>query len=133
MTGKGTMQTANVFVNGEYEFVVLPKPENAYHLVIEPHGKAGRPVIVFWDISTERLSGFAAVLREFFNKYKPQSVMFSGSTETTWPGVERLGAQLLLLTFDIDLVLASNHGNTNYHNVRLRICSGAFGSNHSSG
>jgi len=100
MTGKGTMQTVNLFVRGVYSFIPLDKPAEVNYLVLDSSADAQKPAIVFWDITAERLEAFAAVLRTFFNKQRPERVMFSGSTEETWPGVEVLGAELLLMSLE---------------------------------
>lgn len=60
---------------------------------------AQRPVLVFWDICAERLDLFASVLGKFLQDNKPQTLMVSGPLETTLPGVESLGAELLLKAF----------------------------------
>uniref|UniRef100_A0A7S4R2V4 Uncharacterized protein n=1 Tax=Alexandrium monilatum TaxID=311494 RepID=A0A7S4R2V4_9DINO len=96
LTGRGTMQTVNSFVNGEYAFVVLAKPEAADHLAIAPAERGRRPVLVLWNISEERLDSFAEVLCGWLGQFRPRRLMFSGMVEDTWPGVERLGAELLL-------------------------------------
>lgn len=93
-TGRGTMQTVNVFVEGKYKHVQLDKPEGSDYVVLEPRGE-GKPVIVFWDISEDKLDAFVPALRGFFCKFRPLSLMLSGPMERTWPGVELLGAELL--------------------------------------
>merc|ERR1712228_964219 len=57
---------------------------------------ARRPVVVFWDVSAERVDEFAAVLGQFLREHRPHNLMVSGPLETTLPGVERLGAEVLL-------------------------------------
>ena len=97
-TGKGTMQTVNIFVNGEHEFVVLTKPSAADYLVIPaPAGHPWRrPVLVFWDITEAKLVAFAEVLRGWLATFRPARLMLAGPLETSWPGIERLGAKLLV-------------------------------------
>ena len=116
-TGKGTMSTANIFVRGEYRFVPIAKPEEdgVDHLELwepvrsiaggarracsERWKKGSRPVLVFWDIAEGKLSAFAVELRAFLAKYRPRKLMFAGSVESTFPGLERLGARLLVETW----------------------------------
>eukprot|EP00746_Dinoflagellata_sp_MGD_P166139 gnl/MRDRNA2_/MRDRNA2_95843_c0_seq1.p1 gnl/MRDRNA2_/MRDRNA2_95843_c0~~gnl/MRDRNA2_/MRDRNA2_95843_c0_seq1.p1 ORF type:complete len:563 (+),score=116.60 gnl/MRDRNA2_/MRDRNA2_95843_c0_seq1:71-1759(+) len=104
LTGRGTMQTANIFVAGEYDFVKIEKPMDVDHLEISPRGEHGRPVLIFWDISTDRIGSFAEVLRAFLEKYRPKSLMFSGPVEKTWPGMEHLGAEMLRRAFQLEVV-----------------------------
>ena len=96
-TGKGTMLTVNIFVSGKQEFVDINKPSGAHHLAIPASaGQASqKPVLIFWDITDARLPGFAAVLRQWLDQYKPARLMVAGPMEDTWPGIERLGATLL--------------------------------------
>lgn len=96
LTGKGTMSTANIFVAGEYSFVPLEKPEGADHLALD---RGCRPVLVFWDIAEDRVERFADELRSFLEKHRPRRVMFAGSLERTLPGLETLGARVLLTAF----------------------------------
>ena len=76
-TGKGTMQTVNLFVNGSYDFVVLQKPKDQDWKVLSPT-RGGRPVIVFWNLCEEAINGFTIPLRCFMDKYQPRRLMFSG-------------------------------------------------------
>ena len=87
-TGKGTMQTVNIFVNGEHEFVELTKPSVADYLVIAaPAGHPWRrPVLVFWDITEAKLVAFAEVLRGWLATFRPARLMLAGPLETSWPG-----------------------------------------------
>jgi hypothetical protein len=61
--------------------------------------KGMRPVLVFWDIEEKKIEEFSRVLRDFLNVYHPENLMFSGPLESTLPGVERWGAELLRVTF----------------------------------
>jgi len=95
LTGKGTMQTLNVFVNDAYEFEKLEKPKTKNFLVIQ--GK--RPVIVFWNVAEDTVEGMADELAKFLNEFRPKNLMISGSTESVWPGVEEHGAKLMMSAF----------------------------------
>jgi len=101
MTSRGTMQTARIFTHGKYEFVAsdYQKPEVEDFLVIAPQKEGFRPVILFWDISEEKLHTFSSSLIQFLKEYTPSRLMLSGPLESTWPGMEELGAKLLTLTF----------------------------------
>eukprot|EP00035_Acanthoeca_spectabilis_P036453 m.39617 g.39617 ORF g.39617 m.39617 type:complete len:288 (-) comp7986_c0_seq1:432-1295(-) len=92
-TGKGTMQTVNIFVNGAYEFVVLTKPEGKNYAVLRGGQK---PVIVFWDVDPTTVDEMSTALAGFFNEFRPASVMISGSTEGVWPGTEEFGTKVFL-------------------------------------
>jgi len=94
MTGRGTMQTVNYCVTGRYKHVQLEKPHESDYTIIDP-GETGKPAIVFWDISEDKLDSFASALQEFLCAFQPASLMLSGPMEHTWPGIERLGAELL--------------------------------------
>eukprot|EP01124_Arcella_intermedia_P014599 TRINITY_DN21110_c0_g1_i1.p1 TRINITY_DN21110_c0_g1~~TRINITY_DN21110_c0_g1_i1.p1 ORF type:complete len:187 (-),score=60.58 TRINITY_DN21110_c0_g1_i1:46-606(-) len=94
-TGKGTMQTANMFRCGKYAYVQLDKPGEEDWVVLE----GGKPVLVFWDGEEGKMERWCKVLRDFVNCYRPVRLMFAGSCESTVPGIERFGAELLLRTF----------------------------------
>lgn len=51
-TGKGTMQTVNFCTNGVYDFIPIPKPEDADFLEIPPH-KPGFVDICLIDLSSQ--------------------------------------------------------------------------------
>eukprot|EP00928_Gymnodinium_smaydae_P037157 TRINITY_DN25832_c0_g1_i1.p1 TRINITY_DN25832_c0_g1~~TRINITY_DN25832_c0_g1_i1.p1 ORF type:complete len:274 (+),score=24.95 TRINITY_DN25832_c0_g1_i1:30-824(+) len=111
LTGRGTMQTVNMFVDGRYEHVQLDKPSEQDYVVYEPalvddsnvtgectrnqRSIANKPVIVFWNICEGKLEEFAHELQTFLRRHRPRSLMLSGPLERTWPGIELLGAELL--------------------------------------
>lgn len=174
MTGRGTMSTVNIFVNGQHKFVPLERPEDGHvaflgssalgvadsdvgerigqrelsslpreggsrwrraadssgsssqglpsrggdqeqcaflHSASHPKYPVSwdkkakaidftqRPVLVFWDVTGERVGQFAVALADFLREYKPQNLMVSGPLETTLPGVESLGAEVMLKAF----------------------------------
>lgn len=100
-TGKGTMQTVNIFVNGIYDFIKLKKPLKKNYKIIKPKNNKGRPVIIFWDISEKLIPEFSKVLRKFLNLYKPNNVMITGSTEKIYPNIEKRGVKLLSKTLSL--------------------------------
>ena len=105
MTGKGTMQTVNMFVEDgseeSYKFVILTKPENRNFLVMPPMNENSRPALIFWDVGAENVEEFSQVLSQFLNTYQPINLMVSGSTEKIWPGTETFGTSVFLKAFGI--------------------------------
>jgi hypothetical protein len=95
MTGRGTMQTVQLFVSGRYKHIQLDKPDGQDHLVIS---NGCKPAIIFWDISEDKIDSYATLLHEFLQAYRPRALMLSGPMEKTWPGIELLGAKLLRCT-----------------------------------
>jgi hypothetical protein len=75
--GKGTMQTVEAFVGGEYSFVTLEKPADKDWLVVEPKEEGRKPAIVFWDLAEGKIPAFAKALRQFLEDWKPASLMVS--------------------------------------------------------
>lgn len=67
-----------------------PKYESA-----DPDVIGRRPVLIFWDLTPDKIVANAEILRKFLNRWRPDNLMFSGPLETTWPNIEVLGAQLL--------------------------------------
>mmetsp|Transcript_27428 Transcript_27428/g.78808 ORF Transcript_27428/g.78808 Transcript_27428/m.78808 type:complete len:335 (-) Transcript_27428:22-1026(-) len=100
-TGRGTMKTVQYFVSGRYKHVHLDKPEHQDHLVL---GSGDKPVIVFWDIAEAKLHSFSSQLCAFLVEHHPRALMLAGPLERTWPGIERLGAQLLHCALVLDKV-----------------------------
>ena len=96
-----TMQTVEcAATGGSYDFVTLDKPANASFLVVPPKkAPEGKPSIVFWDLSADKVDGFAAELMEFLKQYRPLRLLISGPLSETLPGIEENGAELLLKAF----------------------------------
>lgn len=99
MTGKGTMQCVHKMVHGKYEFIQLAKPQDRDFNEYYSNDENSRPALVFWDLTEEKIPMFAKILQQWSAKHKPANLMISGSTENTYPGIEALGAQLLLQAF----------------------------------
>jgi len=97
LTGKGSLSTLNKFRSGQYGFQEIPKPKGADFLIVR--GK--KPSLIFWDIELEKLEQFSQVLGDFVNQYRPKSLMIAGSTASTNPQVEELGAALFRLCWSV--------------------------------
>ena len=117
-TGKGTMQTINLFVHGAYNFVPLHKPADQDYRVmgieldeasaasavsgstttsrtIRAAGVLRKPAFVVWDLVPERVEPVSHMLRSFLRAVAPANLMVAGSLEKTWQGLEATGAFLL--------------------------------------
>ena len=124
MTGKGTMSTINMFVENEHKFVVLTKPDDADYLIIRKGIQALKPAIVFWDISDDKLQTFTCALQDWLDEWQPSSLMVSGPLEETQPGIERLGATLMMHSLGSAAVPASQKRERctsvpHFHRARL--------------
>jgi len=93
-TGRGTMQTCAYALSGKYRHVQLDKPRDSDFVILKP-ASAGIPVLVFWNVTDDNVDACASILRSFLGEHKPQALMFSGPLERTWPGIERVGVQIL--------------------------------------
>eukprot|EP00954_Amorphochlora_amoebiformis_P030527 1394820-Amorphochlora_amoeboformis.AAC.1 len=106
-TGRGSMMTINMFVNGVLRHVQLEKPKRALTptsqcavTIKNPcKTKGGRGhVFVAWDVSSapQDIDAVAQRLREFLDCHKPKSLMFVGNTERVYQGLESIGRRVLL-------------------------------------
>lgn len=100
-TGKGSMQTVNLFVAGEHKFVVLEKPDmDVPFMQFGPaglwHSRFGhKPVLVLWDVDEDNYKKYVRIVGGFFSIHSPKSLMFAGSTEATDPTIASVGAKLI--------------------------------------
>ena len=85
-----------MFVENEHKFVVLAKPDDTDYLIIRKGKDALKPAIVFWDIDEAKMLAFTCVFQDWLDEWQPRALMVSGPLEETLPGVERLGAQLVI-------------------------------------
>ncbi|MHA1680610.1 MAG: YpsA SLOG family protein [Promethearchaeota archaeon] len=106
-TGKGTMQTASLFIKGFYrpdesnkrEFLTLAPPLEVFgpkELTMVRYGI--KPVVVVWDVETHdsaEMTRNVNQVRAFLNKYKPDRLMISGCTEEICPGIQKAGVEMM--------------------------------------
>jgi len=116
MTGKGTMQTASMFIRGFYNkvdetrdstykiWVPIEKPDEPTKgltfKTFYPPETALKPVLVIWDLSKENMELAAERVRLFLDKWKPETLMFSGPTLATQPDITELGVELMKKVYE---------------------------------
>jgi len=109
LTGRGTMQTASVFIRDFYrrvdktwEPIAMPKDMDFPHLVYRPTEEEKfpiKPVLIIWDLNESNVDEYAKITRGFLNEFKPRKLMVSGPTASTDPNITKNGADLLRKVF----------------------------------
>ncbi|KAJ6242463.1 cyclin-dependent kinase inhibitor-related protein [Anaeramoeba flamelloides] len=93
-TGSGTTKTFNYTVHGKYAFEQMYKPRLVDWVVVNDL----KPGIIFWDITNQKIQQMSEKLQQFFDEFRPNKLLVSGSVEKTYPGITNLGALLFKMT-----------------------------------
>lgn len=117
-TGRGTMQTASVFIRDFYRnedktFVPIERPlchlpspnglislETCRYKMFMRGVNSLKPVYVIWNLEEDFVPLHSRMIKHMFTLFKPNKVMFSGPTLKTQPNIEELGVKLLEMVYD---------------------------------